>query len=622
MTSVSSALDNIATLRLGENGSAEYSWSKNLNEEIFQLYFQLVRTQSSDDIMKHFKSILTKILNLDNNQLIYYFEIITKIILFTRDIESGKGEYQLTYELISTMYNHLVVSKEFSNHSQYKNFHLPIMFLIESLVIPLNSENEHPIGSWKDLKYLLNTHISREKRYSTNLKNDHIAMKCFELYKNQLGKDINAVNPSLMAKWVPRENSKFGWITPFIACSYYSNIYKTAKTSSQINKARLKCLTLFRIEISKINRKLNTVQINQCENSWRQINFEKNVTSITLSKQKKAFMGIGKSQPNAGNELSDRMACANNFNKFTTKISEGKISAKGKRVSIYDFVKNAIDIQSRYDDQVPYVGDQVLQEIALLDSQWKNNLKQNLKLKNVIPMCDTSGSMEIDQCIPLFNAIGLSIRIAELSSIKDRILTFSSHPTWINLSGINNFCQKVKKVKQSSWSMNTNFASALKLILDAAIQNNLHPNEFTDITLLVFSDMQIDNAGKPNETMFENIKRNFHEAGMMRWNVPYTMPHIVFWNLRKTSGFPTVSNEKNVTCISGYSPVLINKLMEIGIDELKSTSSFDIMLNSLNCDRYSRVKHEINKYFANSIYNAAPPPSPILNNNTFNMDLD
>ena len=346
------------------------------------------------------------------------------------------------------------------------------------------------------------------------------------------------------------------------------------------------------------------------------INFDKNVTSVTLNKQRKAFMGVGKSQPNAYSNISDRIICADNFNQFTNKVSEGKTIAKGKRVSIYDFVKNAIEIQNNIDKR------QMLQEITLIDAQWKDNSKQNIKLKNVIPMCDTSGSMEIDEFIPLYNAIGLSIRIAEQSAIKDRILTFSSHPTWINISGINSFCQKVSKVKQSSWSMNTNFNAALKLILDAAIQNNLHPNEFTDITLLVFSDMQIDNAGKPNETMFGNIKRNFHEAGINRWNVPYKMPHIVFWNLRKTSGFPTVSNEKNVTCISGYSPVLINKLMEIGIDELRSMSSFDIMLNSLNCDRYSIVKNEINKYFSNPIYNTPPPPSPVLQNNSMTMDLD
>ena len=616
MASVSSALDNIASLQLGENSNVEYSWSKNLNEQIFQLYFQLVRTKNSKDIMDHFKNILTQILKLNNNELIYYFEIIVKLILFTRDIVSGKGEYQLTYDLISTMYNHLVVSKEFIKHDQYKNLHLPVLFLINSLVIPLNSENEHSIGSWKDLKYLLSTHVSQEKRDKNLIKHDHIVMKCLELYNHQLNKDIVSRNPSLMARWIPRENSKFGWITPLIACSYYDNIYKTAKTYNQEIKARVKCLTLFRKEISNLNRKLNTIQIDQCNNSWRKIDFEKNVTSITLSKQRKAFMGIGKSQPNASLEISDRIACADNFNNFTNKISEGKISAKGKRVSIYDFVKSAFEAEISYNQS------QILQEITLIDSQWKDNLKQNIKLKNVIPMCDTSASMEIDQNIPLFNAIGLSIRISELSAIKDRILTFSSHPTWINLSGINSFCKKVSKVRKSSWSMNTNFTAALKLILDAAIQNDLHPNEFTDATLLVLSDMQIDCAGKPSETMFENIKKNFHEAGMLKWNVPYTMPHIVFWNLRKTSGFPTVSNEKNVTCISGYSPVLINKLMELGIDELKHMSSFDIMLNSLNCERYSIVKNKINNYFMKTIFSIPPPPSPVFNNNLINMDLD
>ena len=262
-------------------------------------------------------------------------------------------------------------------------------------------------------------------------------------------------------------------------------------------------------------------------------------------------------------------------------------------------------------------------EMELIDAQWRDNLKQNLKLNNVIPMCDTSGSMECDQFIPLYNAIGLSIRISELSAIKNRILTFSSHPTWINLSNEKSFCKKVKKVKEASWSMNTNFAAALRMILDAAINNNLHPNEFNNITLLVLSDMQIDQAGPPNESMFKNIQRNFYETGMTRWGVPYSMPHIVFWNLRKTTGFPSVSNEKNVTCISGYSPVLINKLMEVGIDELKNMSSFDVMLNSLNNKRYEIVNNEIEKYFTKTSRIDPPPPSPMLQRGIYGiMELD
>ena len=127
-----------------------------------------------------------------------------------------------------------------------------------------------------------------------------------------------------MARWLPRENSKFGLMTSFIATNNYPLIMNTAKTEEQIKKARVKCLTLLRKEVATINSKINTVQVMQCSGNWKNINFEKNVTSITLAKQKKAFMGTGKSNPNAYLTNSDRKICARNFEQFT-EFSELRI---------------------------------------------------------------------------------------------------------------------------------------------------------------------------------------------------------------------------------------------------------------------------------------------------------
>ena len=588
MVSIGNALDNISKLSVGENGSLQHSWSSKLNEKIYQLYFQLVRTKDYGSIRTKFIEILNEIYLMNDTNYEYYLSLITKLILFTRDIIGGKGEYELTYELISLLYNSSInsnISKERVNNIQNL-----VVFIIESLVHPLDGNpNTHPVGSWKDLKYLLHHHTAKSDykyRNSEFVKSNIIAKTIINLYVSQLKKDKDSNNPSLMARWLPRENSKFGWMTSFIATNNYPMIMNTAKTEDQIKKARVKCLTLLRKEVATINSKINTVQVMQCSGNWSKINFEKDVTSITLAKQKKAFMGTGKSTPNAFIVSPDRMTCARNFEKFTHNVKDGKATAKGKRVSIYDFVKDAINY---YD----------YKEKELIDAQWNNNRSQNKNLKNVITMCDTSGSMECDNCLPLYNAIGLAIRVSELSIIKDRIMTFSSSPSWIDLSNIQGFVYKVQKVKSSPWGMNTNFDAALKMILDSAIANNIHPNEFRDVTLLVLSDMQIDHAGKHDVAMFNRIQQMFTNAGMQRWGIGYEMPHIVFWNLRKTDGFPNLSTDKNVTGISGYSPVLINKLTELGIDALRNMSGFEIMNHSLNNERYkfvdSKVKTFINK---------------------------
>ena len=74
------------------------------------------------------------------------------------------------------------------------------------------------------------------------------------------------------------------------------------------------------------------------------------------------------------------------------------------------------------------------------------HVSNNTELGKIIPMVDTSGSMECDNCIPLYNAIGLGIRISEKTheAFKNRIMTFSSNPTWVVLDEKDTFCEKVK----------------------------------------------------------------------------------------------------------------------------------------------------------------------------------
>ena len=47
-------------------------------------------------------------------------------------------------------------------------------------------------------------------------------------------------------------------------------------------------------------------------------------------------------------------------------------------------------------------------------------------------------------------------------------------------------------VKEAEWGMNTNFAAALNMILDAIEIQKLTPEDVEDMVLAIFSDMQMD----------------------------------------------------------------------------------------------------------------------------------
>jgi hypothetical protein len=67
---------------------------------------------------------------------------------------------------------------------------------------------------------------------------------------------------------------------------------------------------------------------------------------------------------------------------------------------------------------------------------------------------------------------------------------------------------------------------------------------------------------------------------------PLKAPHILFWNLRSTSGFPTLSTEAGCSMMSGFDPTILNMFCELGMDALKDLTPYNGLLKTLTNDRY------------------------------------
>ena len=276
MTALSSALDSIHNMQLGENGTLEYGWSNDIQELITQFQFQLVRTTDIKHLEDKYQELLTRIftplLNGTDSNL-DYLKAIYKLIGYTRDIVAGKGEYQLSYMLISGLY-------KFSQKPEAAQHKYKIVAMARSALESLVrlSGQDHPYGSWKDLKYFCNYHIdpsNRDEDSLTRLK-DPLFQHALDLFCGQLKCDESAPVKTLAARWVPREKSaKFGWLAAPLAKQYYCSWISEGLTASQHSAARRKCLTHFRKLVSKINHELKTPQINQCGGTWGEIDFDK-----------------------------------------------------------------------------------------------------------------------------------------------------------------------------------------------------------------------------------------------------------------------------------------------------------------------------------------------------------
>jgi hypothetical protein len=482
----------------------------------------------------------------------------------TRDIIDGKGEYTLSYMMVYI----------------WHKFYPKLALFALRCFVTLDNKDIHQYGSWKDLKYFCNYCRNQSEsleqpliQYSINLINQQLKTD----FQNLTSGSSSSI--SLAAKWAPREKSQFSWLYTALATNYFDEFMVTAKTSEQMRRSTLKCKTEYRKLLATLNKSIETTQVKQCNKDWQSIDF-KTVTSITLSKQKKAFLNIKKDGKARYPDVEDRVKCADNFTKHIEKAVTGEVEMKGKRIGMADFTKQACDLFCK--------GTQA--EKDLLNSQWRDNSSQNGALGKMIAMVDVSGSMEGD---PMNVAVALGIRIAEKSALGKRVMTFSAKPTWVNLEAYPDFISQVNVVKTAEWGMNTNFHAALDLILDAIIVNKLRPEDVQDMVLVILSDMQMDCGDRCNkQTLYETMKEKYATAGIRVHGVPYKPPHILFWNLRSTSGFPTLSNQPNTSMMSGFSPTLLNLFCEQGMDALQSCTPWNLLLKSLENERYETMANK------------------------------
>jgi hypothetical protein len=603
MAALVNALDNITPLQLGENAHCERGWSNSIQERIVQFYFQITRTTADriDDLQRILKTLMLDIkykltYNLteyDSQEAKLLLATLYKIVGQTRDIIDGKGEYALSYMMILAWYS---FSPALGTYALY-NFVTPLSSEKSTATATATqvegvSANSHPYGSWKDIKYFCN--YCKEQGLSA----EHPLMEyAYKLINDQVRVDVEQdQSESLASKWVPREKSKkFGWIFNELAIRYFPEYLLTANTLERHTSSVKKCKTQYRKIVSNVNKKLGTTQIFQTGKEWASIDINK-ITSITLYKQKKALLNVKLDGKTQRSELEDRIKCGEHLREHLTKAAHGELEIKGKRIGMADFTKEALRLiklrgYSRPQDKPDnYEASAEIQaQIDLLNAQWVNNSTQTKALEMVVPMCDCSGSMAGD---PMHVAIALSIRAAEKSKLGKRVLAFSAMPTWTDLSPYDNFVDMVSVLMHEGRGLNTNFFLALKMMLDAIEEKKLTPEDVDGLILAIFSDMQIDGStGHENLglDMYSSIVQKFNDLGMRMWGRPFAAPHLLFWNLRSTDGFPTLSSVQNASMMSGFSPTLLNLFSEKGMSAFESCTPWSLLLQSLENERYMRL---------------------------------
>lgn len=580
---------------------------------IVEFYFNLTRKNDpnklliislSDDLSFLLKQIISEMKNTTDTMVITtckeYLCILYKLIGQTRDIVNGKGERDLSYMMI---------------YEWYKFYPVPAIYalrLFTQTIEPIGLFSSY--GSWADIKYFCNyVREMVDNKHNSDLIETVIGIMNHQLYcdRKNLIDELDKYykekdhNPSTLtekpnardylsfaAKWVPRENSKFGWIYEKMVIqwtkSFTPKILETAITPSQYARAICKCKRNYRKMISSLNRELDTVQIKQCSQRWSEI-LPETVSIKTLMKQKNAFSNINNSLKQ---EEPDRIDCANNFQEFFNEYT-GATGATGgspcntkknktkTRLPLGYYVKQGLQLLSMEKTDI------VKNQIHWLNNLWKQLIPSHSQSNdftnkpNFIPIIDISWQLSYDV---KNSGVGIGILLAQSCNIC-RIMLTGNQPEWIYISPEDSFIDILEKIQYYTMhSTNSFFNKTFDLICGSIIDTQMPYYEFDKLTFVILS-------GNEPYSIYLDLTMAFYS----KLNI---IPYVIYWNLSDTNNYKLETRLHNFTLVSGDYNALIDYFLKFGVEGMKQNTTYEYVENILNHPRYKNMGNYLMEFLS------------------------
>lgn len=510
------ALKNENNLTYTENGARTYNSTMNGLLDLFGMG-GAYRSRSDADCILLFKKAFEE----DET-------LALKCLFYLRDVRGGQGERRFFRVVMHWLANtHPETARRNLQH------------------IPL-------YGRWDDLFIFIGTPLEDD---------------ALSFIRHQLALDTQCKTPSLLAKWLPSENTSSSKTrTLATKVRHYLNM-----TSKQYRKT----LSILRARINVLERLMSAGE-------WDQVEFDKIPSRAGLI-YRNAF---------ARHDI-ERMKNAKepvvSYEEFA-KDKDAKVNAKA--LYPYEVVSKAMEFGDwgYYYNRSNKSHNLEDTERLMVNKYWEN-LEDFFKgcTFNGICVADTSGSMYSQ---PLSVALSIAMYCAEHNkgAFANHFFTFSDNPTFIAIQGAD-FVDKVNRMAGADWDGSTNIEAVFDKMLNIAKQNRCSQDEIP-ANVIIVSDMEFNScvmSGRmgrnsyysyspyvqADETLFETIEKRWQAEG-------YKMPNLVFWNCSARNNNIPMQVSGHVTYVSGFSPVLFEQI-------LKGVTAFDLMLDKLESERYAMI---------------------------------
>lgn len=341
------------------------------------------------------------------------------------------------------------------------------------------------------------------------------------------------------------------------AVSLLAKWIKTADASSEKTR-KLGILTAqklgypvynFKRMVRALRRKIGVIESLMSAGRWNEIEYS-SVPSRAMMIYRNAF----------------RKHDEERYSQFIDKAVTGEEKINASVLYPYDLIEKIL--------RFGWSGTTVKSDKAI-EAQWRQLPDYVEEGTNALVIADTSGSMEGR---PIYSALGLAIYFAERNkgAYHNMWMSFSTYPHIHELKG-ETLAQKLRSMDMSDWAGSTDLRAAFELVLDIALKNDVPADEMPK-SLIVISDMEIDNCGNKSWTFYDKMAERFRKNG-------YEIPNVVFWQVNSRHDiFHADTKRKGVQLVGGQSASTFKNLLScVGMTPIEA------MLKVLNSDRYDAI---------------------------------
>lgn len=396
-------------------------------------------------------------------------------------------------------------------------------------------------------------------------------------FKKQLEQDLRSMREggqiSLLAKWLPGINT---------------SSRETRRYARLLAEGFCMSERAYRKSLSALRAYGNVVEVKMSASDWEAIEYEKVPAKANLKYDAAFARHDGKRRA-----------------EYLAGVLAGDAKLNGKGIMPYEAVHRFLGGKYFYGSG--------LKDDLLAELMWQQLSRQGFQnewgLSDCIVVADGSGSMYTKAggsssvtAIEICNALAIYFAEQLKGVFRNKAITFSSRPQFIDLGQGKNLKEKLEIMLAHNEVANTNIEAVFELLLDMAVSGKV-PAEELPKQLLIISDMEFDAASAPESrsgrwngaasergshwnrftpALFETIRVRYRSAG-------YRIPRLIFWNVcGRSDTIPMVDNGEGICLLSGFS----QNAMKIADDKEKK-DPYESLCRVLDGARYEAVERAL-----------------------------